>query len=155
MTKDIGWATNWSGYVGQYKVTMNVLSGCSTASVSYIVNVVTSNPCNTATLTIDPSVFGDPAFTYNVRAPKMTTLSWTDSAVTQSESTCGILVWELYGATESLPLSDASYYNIFTHEDLTLTTKEMMAYTTDISHMANYNMLVKVYYRDYTDVKAT
>ena len=53
-------------------------------------------------------------------------------------------------------LTDASYYGIFSHEDLSLATKEMMAYTEDIRHAGTtFNMLVKVYYQLYPATKAT
>ena len=77
-------------------MTVTASSGCTTASASYTVEVVTAIDCNTDTLTIDGSIFGSPAYTYNVRAPT-SNFSWTDSNVSSDNSltTCGGYTWEI------------------------------------------------------------
>ena len=133
-------------------MTVTAISGCSSASATYTVDVV--DACGSDTLTIDASspVFNSPAVTYNVRAPAAQ-LSWTDSAVTSNNglSSCGTYTWEIT-LTDGSSAIDPT---IFSEGDYTAATKTIVIETIDIAKAASYNIQVKVYYTSHTAISNT
>ena len=99
-------------------MTITAISGCSTSSESYTVDVVLG--CSSDTLTIVEPSFLSPTATYNVR-DVLSAVNWTDLMISSDNSliSCGAYVWEIWqsdGVTAVDPL-------VFTHGDYTLPTK--------------------------------
>ena len=99
-------------------MTITAISGCSSATASYTLDVV--DPCATDTLTIDANKFAEPAATYDIKAPAVT-FSWTDSNVSSDNSltTCGAFTW----AITLIDGTTAIDSSIFLEGDYNATTK--------------------------------
>ena len=148
--------STYSASAGTYTITTSVGSCDLGSSVSY--DVIVTDPCPTATFTIDsddstfPSGVGAIALTYRLLIDSDLDLTWntaTDivSLITGTDP-CGTIVKEIWATDSSLSSEYAYNSAIFSEVGTALDPVFRVSTTTSLS-VGLFYLRLKVYYQDY------